>query len=59
MISEINAFSNIRSREQCASISFEDTCYDDFMSKARGNSSYRSIAKHRKLNDDDWEEVDC
>ena len=59
MISELNAFSNIRSREQCRSIFYEDTHYDDFMSRARGNSSYRSIAKHRKFSDDDWEEVDC
>ena len=33
MISELNAFSNIRSREQCRSIFYEDTHYDDFMSR--------------------------
>ena len=52
MISELNAFSNIRSREQCNSILYEDTYYDDFMSRARGRNSCRSIGKHSRYDDD-------
>lgn len=52
MISELNAFSNIRSREQCNSILYENTYYDNFMSKARGCSSCRSVGKHSRYDDD-------
>lgn len=52
MISELNAFSNIRSREQCRSIFYEDTHYDDFMSRARGRSSCRSTDKYSRYDDD-------
>lgn len=52
MISELNAFSNIRSREQCNSIMYEDTYYDDFMSRARGRSSCHSTGKYSRYDDD-------
>ena len=52
MISELNAFSNICSREQCNSIFYEDTNQDNFMSRTRARSSCRSIGKYSRYDDD-------
>ena len=52
MKSERNYLDDFVTRAQCDEIPFDGHYYDSFMSRVRGNSSCRSVAKHNRYNDD-------